>query len=541
MPGQVGKLVTRAAPVGGLNARDALANMPEGDAVQLINWIPDNFGVRCRKGYREWAINFPADNEIQGLMSYFDAASQYPAGTYLTAPTTMPGQFFAATKAGIYEITTATDAPVADIALAGTSNSGWFSSVMLANSAGSFLLACSEDDGYFTYDGTTWLRRVAGAGAGEVNGVNPNNLVHVSIWKRRAWFVERNTANVWYLPVDSISGTIVKLDVGPLLRMGGSVAYTANWTIDAGEGIDDLFVIVSSNGEVLVYKGTDPSSASTFALVGTWDVGQVPVGRRAYCQFGGDLVIVSANGVYPISYVTRGGADVLQASNKEYSSKIRAAIGADLQRSFTSRGWDLLVHPSERLVVFGTPDTTNRSNFQYALSTSQNQWTSFTDVPAYTYGSTGGYAFAGTRDGRVLLLFSSYFDNVQYGESSGSGIYGVIQPSYSVFDAASLNKMFTMIRPVFLGSSKPGVSGQIAVNYRIARSDTFPAYSVGRVALWDVALWDQAYWSAQQQSYGDWMGVGGVGYAGTAVLQTATVGDTVLASIDYQYQVGGAL
>lgn len=535
------KVISRPAPIGGLNVRDSIANMPEGDAIQLINWIPDSYGVRCRKGYRVWAENFPSDLPIQSILPYFDMAATYPATGFLDNPTTMPGQLFAATKAGIYDITSATDAPVLDQALASATNSGWFSSVMFSNSAGNFMLACSEDDGYFKYDGTSWVKITLGAGANQVSVGDPTKFVHVSTWKRRAWFVEKDSTSVWYLATDAVTGAATELDLGSLMKNGGAVAFTANWTIDAGEGIDDFLVIVTTVGDVIIYKGSDPASASTFALVGVWSCGQVPVGRRGYAQFGGDLAIVSADGVFPVSHITRGGADQLQATGKEYSSKIRAAIGPDLRSSFTSRGWDMLIHPSERLLVISAPDTTSRRNFQYALSTTQNEWTTFSDIPAYCFGSIGSYSFAGTLDGRVLLLFSSYFDNVQYGESTGSGIYGTIQQAYSNFESAAMSKMFTMLRPVFLSAAPPGVIADIYVNYAVATNDVFPSYTASSLALWDVAIFDVTAWSSIGGTYGDWVSVGGVGYSGSAVLQTACVGDTVLSSIDYMYQGGGPL
>jgi hypothetical protein len=533
-------VVTRPAPIGGLNVRDGLAGMPDEDALQLINWIPDSYGVRCRKGYREWATNL-AGGTVQSVVAYFNANTSFPTGEYLTLPTTMPGTLFAATATGIYNITTSSTTPAVSQALSGSTYAGWLSSQMLTNTAGSFLLVASEDDGYYYYNGTAWAKPIQGSGIGEIDGVDPALFCHVSMWKRRAWFVEKNTTNAWYLATDSITGTATKFDFGPQFKRGGHLAYLANWTIDAGEGIDDFLVAVGSNGDVLVYKGTDPSSATTFGLVGSWYVGQIPVGRRSYCQYGGDLIIVSADGVFPISYVTRGGAALLQASAKEYSSKIRTAIGADLRNSFTLRGWDILVHPSERLVVINTPDLRARRNQQYALSTTLNQWCVFRDIPSTCYGATGGYAFAGTADGRVLLLFADAFDNIPFGEQVGDGIYGLIQQAYSAFGTPALQKHFLMARANFLSVVEPGAVISVATNYALSDRTAFPTYDVRTVSKWDVALWDSAKWSGGPRSFSKWVGVGAIGYAGSAVVQTGCSGDTILASIDYQLRSGGPL
>ena len=529
------------APMGGLNARDSIAAMPATDAINLVNWIPDTNGIRCRKGYVEWAKNFPGNIAVESVMPWFGPATLPLSGTFLTDPTSMPGFLFGATHTAIYDITTRTNAPAVSQVLSGADNAGWFSTSMLTNSAGSFLLACSEADGYFTFDGAVWVKRVAGSGAGQINGVDPANLVHVLTWKRRAFFTERNSTKLWYLPVDSIAGTVAALDVGPLLKGGGRIAFTANWTIDAGEGIDDFLVIVGNNGDILLYKGTDPSAAATFALVGSWSVGQIPLGRRGYAQYGGDLLIISASGIFPVSYVTRGGAAFLQASGKEYTSKIATAIGADLRSSFTLRGWDMILHPSERVMLINVPDYGGVTKKQFCMSTTQNAWCTFQDIPIYCLGSSVGYSFAGTADGRVLLLFSGFFDNVAYGASVGTGIRGVVQPAFSSFGAPSLEKEFVMIRTNMLGADAPGLQLGISIDYSVTPPIGTPSFAARAASLWDIALWDPAVWGGDFTVYSSWVSAGGVGFAGAASIITSTVADTVLTSIDYMAKVGGPL
>jgi hypothetical protein len=529
------------APIGGLNTRDAIASMPPMDAVSLVNWLPDTYGVRARKGYREWAINIPANRPVGGIMGYFSPTTIIPGGAFLTDPTSMPGKLFCSTDAAIYDITSQTNSPVSAIALSGATNAGWFNHTMMTTTGGSFLLACSEADGYFTYDGAAWLRRVAGGGAGQISGVNPNDLVHVAMWKRRAWFTERNSSKAWYLPVDQFAGVAASIDFGPMFKHGGHLSFMANWTIDAGEGIDDFLVAVGSNGDILVYKGTDPASAATFSLVGAWYVGQIPVGRRAAVQYGGDLILVSADGIFPMSYITRGGAALLQASSKEYSSKIRPTIGEDLRASFTERGWQALIHPSERLMLVNVPDYGAVRNKQYAMSTTLNEWTVFNDIPIYTLGSQSGYTFAGSRTGKVYILFTGFFDNVAYGASTGLGIRGVIMPAFNTFDSPALEKQFLMARANFLATDAPNISLGVNVNYDIEDPTGTPVYTNPTSALWDVSIWDAAMWSGGQKVFSEWTSVGAIGWAGAAAMVTSTVGDSVLTSIDYMLASGGPI
>src|SRR5579859_8164775 len=46
---------TVMAPIGGVNARDALANMPPTDALVLDNWFPTPSYVQVRNGSQTWA------------------------------------------------------------------------------------------------------------------------------------------------------------------------------------------------------------------------------------------------------------------------------------------------------------------------------------------------------------------------------------------------------------------------------------------------------------------------------------------------------
>lgn len=531
------------APSGGLNFRDGMAAMPATDAVLLENWIPDQGGIRCRKGYAEWAINLPGSASVGGILPYFAPTNAFPGGAFLTTPTAMPGKLFASIDAGIYDITSSTNAPALAQALSGTANAGWTNSTIMSNAAGTFMLVCSEVDGYYTYDGAAWVKVTLGGGATQVSVIDPLTFVQVIIHKRRAWFVRQNSAKAAYLAADALYGAAANFDFGPVFKHGGQLSYLATWTIDAGDGVDDFLVAVSSNGDVAVYKGTDPAAAATWALVGTWFIGQVPVGRRGSTQFGGDLVLVGADGVYPISYVTRGGADFLVASSKEYTSKIKPAIGADIRQSFTERGWQMQLHPSERILLVNVADFGSSSRKQYAMGTSLNSWCTFSSIPVYSLGFTAGYMFGGTKDGRVLLLFNGYYDAVAYGASSGNAIEGRIIPAFSSFGTPAMEKQFLLVRPVFLSQQEPVIACDIAVNYAIGSTPAggLPAAAVTG-ALWGSGLWGTALWSTTlNKVFSEWFAAGDCGFAGTATIATQALGDTTLSQIDYSMQVGGLL
>jgi hypothetical protein len=109
-----------------------------------------------------------------------------------------------------------------------------------------------------------------------------------------------NTLKVWYLPVNSIGGAAVALDMTSIFQLGGYIMAGMTWTLDAGYGVDDYLVFITSNGEALVWRLTDPTTPTGISQIGLYKVG-APIGRRCYTKFGGDLLVITQDGVVPMS------------------------------------------------------------------------------------------------------------------------------------------------------------------------------------------------------------------------------------------------
>src|SRR5690348_15389361 len=71
---QVARTYTMQTPTGGLNAVDALANMPETDAVILDSWFPQVSYCELRNGYSQWATGFAG--WVESLFPYSNAAGE---------------------------------------------------------------------------------------------------------------------------------------------------------------------------------------------------------------------------------------------------------------------------------------------------------------------------------------------------------------------------------------------------------------------------------------------------------------------------------
>ena len=206
-----------AAPIGGLNARDSIADMPETDALVLDNWFADTTEVRVRGGSSYWADC--GSHAIETIMPY-------------NGPVTK--KLFAASTDGIYNITSTGHNASADIA---TPTNARFQHVNMGTPGGNFLLCVNGADKLQGYNGTAWW--TDGDGAHDISGVDSSTLIGINIFKSRVWFTQVGTAKAWYLPLNSIAGAAVSFDFTELFYLGGYLMGMTTWTVDNAQGLQE--------------------------------------------------------------------------------------------------------------------------------------------------------------------------------------------------------------------------------------------------------------------------------------------------------------
>ena len=155
-------------------------------------------------------------------------------------------------------------------------------------------------------------------------GVASADIIGINVFKNRVWLIEKHI-KAWYLPVSAIGGTANALDFLAYLNGGYLMAMT-NWTIDNAAGIDDYAAFISSEGEVAIYQGTDPSNASTWALKELFRIGR-PIGRRCAIKAGADVLILTTDGAFPLSKALLTDRSQMQAA---VTDKITNLITSDI-------------------------------------------------------------------------------------------------------------------------------------------------------------------------------------------------------------------
>jgi hypothetical protein len=499
-------IVNLPAPYGGWNARDSLVAMPPEDAIRLENFISDAGRVHLRNGYTSHATG--VGTRVDSLMEYSG-----PTGAKL----------FAASSGGaIFEVTaTAT----ATSLVTGLTN-GKFQHVMHGPPAGSYLVVCNGEAAPHMYDGSTWATAsVTGCTAGS------STFIHVTTHQSRLWFAQKNTLDAWYLPVASISGAAQRLQLGPFCRKGGYLQAIASWTRDGGAGMDDQIVFITSEGEAVLYSGTDPTSSTLWAKVGTFTIPE-PIGRRCFAQIGADLGLITSQGVVPLSSILPLSAT--GASKVAATDKINRAFESAYRNSSALFGWQVIEDNREKLLIVNVPVVENSELEQFVMNVKTGTWSRFTGIDAQCWSTFGDQLYFGGTNGTVYR-YGGVHDDV------GEPITGICRGAYTNLGVPN-TKQFQMARPNMLAPTGlvPGIA--VTVDY----DDRMPTVVASTVdtpgGLWDTFLWDTTDWATSEIGLvKDWQTVNGVGSVVSVATEVIVTDEIEFNSVDIMFEVGGYL
>jgi hypothetical protein len=577
--------VSVPAPVGGLNARDAIADMKPTDAVICDNWVPGPTSVSIRNGYVQWVTGFAAP--VDSLMNYRSA--------------TVDKQF-AAAGASIYDATA--QGVVGAAVVSGQTSAKW-QYVNFGTPGGQFLYAVNGADKPLLYDGTTWFPIDNGTGVtissitfvsttatvttatahglrtGQnvtvvgalpapynvtakvitvlssttftyqmasvpatnatavgtytygpaITGVTPSLFKDVQVYARRLWFTEKNSFRVWYLPVNSIAGAATSIDLSPLYVLGGSLQGMVVWTVTSEFGTTDYAAFVSSEGEVVLYQGIDPDTVGSFTLVGTFRVGK-PVGQRFWARVGTDTILICEDGLLPMS---KAAFTNRQSQSDAISYKITNLINESIALYKATFGWQVLLYPLGNKIFCNAPGFSDSASVQYVMNTLTNTWCRYVGVPARCWSLFGDNPYFGSTN--------AVFKAETGSDDNGAGIMTDVMPAYSYFGSSGIQKLFTAVRPIVTvnGTFQPSIG--LSLDFSTSAASSAPTLSVGSSGSpWNVSPWNSSPWSFPATTATRWQWIGGVGFSATLRMQAVTRGMTVQwSSTDYAWErsVGG--
>jgi hypothetical protein len=366
---------------------------------------------------------------------------------------------------------------------------------------------------------------------------DPLDLDYITTWKRRLWFVGTGSTKAYYLPVNEIVGEVQEFDFGPYMRQGGVVKQLVSWTRDGGDGIDDFLIVLGSKGDVLVYQGTDPANADTFSMVGIWDLGSLPEGRRLAVKSGGDVKVLCEVGIIDLSVMFQGAVNL--ASKDSLGYPVQPTLSGVVNRTILAEQWEVHYFSQEEMFLVKEPITTLLADPQiWAANVHSRAWGNLNDLPQQTLGMFQDDLYGSDADGNIYQLLTGDVDNLDF-EGDSNEITGRLQTGFHNFDVAALKK-FHIVQPTFQSSIAPAVQILMYTEFNfdiIPGSPTFGAPVEGPV--WDDALWDQAIWAGQAGTFQAWAGVNGIGFFGALAMNVRGVGGLIFTHWSLAFEEGG--
>lgn len=524
------------ASVGGINGLDNLMGMAPTDALQMYNIMPDEQGMRVRKGYREWATGVP--NEVRSMIPYDDQSG-----------TTARDRLFACCEDGIYNVTSFNETSPTQVQAFSSNGTlaGYGVSCHFVTDAGDKVVFYADgENGLYMYNGTTQTWTAPGASTITFPAGDPTtaaDIAFVMVHKQRIWIVPSDEAHAYYLPVDAVGGAATKFNFGSKFPHGGNLNSLWTWTVDGGDGVDDFLVAISQSGDVLPYYGPDPSDAS-WSLRGSYYVGNLPNSRRVGVKHGAELFLLSWYGLISVR-------DLLQGVDFEQtkigvSAKVTRSIRARLTESASDPCWQLQVHPSEGIMQVLCPTVTT-TRYQYTQNTLTKGWAWWTIDALCAMNWKNDYYFGGP-DGQVWLYDGS-LDNTQLSGGLGNPIEFGGLTSYQPFGEHGRNCQIGHVRAIGVSRGTIALNTEVLYDYDITSAITRPSSGGGPVpggagtgvGVWDSSLWDIAVWDFELESGADMRGSGGLGRTAAIAWRGQTESRITIIGWDVTVTQGGLL
>jgi hypothetical protein len=192
------------------------------------------------------------------------------------------------------------------------------------------------------------------------------NIDNLTMYKGYLYANEIGTLNIYYMnaqtaDIDSTANwnedTFIPqvtdmFNLNGVLQNGGEIFRMDTISNATNNSVTNYFVIISTNGEMLVYDGTSPADITNWKLVGNFRI-PIPLNKFCFCKMEGDIVVATMNGIVSLRRIVFG-----------QQSKITEALEWRLSGLFDEYSFSnitlrdfffLQYYQTDRLLVFNVP------------------------------------------------------------------------------------------------------------------------------------------------------------------------------------------
>jgi len=464
------------SPIGGLNTRDSWAAMPPIDAIELVNWIPQQGGLKVRSGYSiatssadfvfvdtndfvfvdtndfVFAENTLYSGEIESIIPYVEGTTSV---------------LITASDDALYVDDTANS--LTELAT-GFSNARWEYVKLGAN-----MILVNGADAPRNYDGSSLTTP---SFTGDLNTYGPTNIDNAHKHKNRVYLWNTDDNVFFYGGVNAVAGAFTEFPLGNVSDTGGNLIEMKTISRDGGNGPDDYACFILDTGEIIIYQGSDPGDATNWSLVGKYKAPPI-IAKRCAAEFAGDIFILTQQDLVKVSDVIRAEGFILQPS------KLSGAI-TDFYKTFGSNfGFSLTLFAGQSLIVLNMPQVTNATYTQYAINTVTGAATQFSNLDFNVFGVLDNKLYGGG-DQVLYSVLSGFTDD-------GLAIEATARQAFS--DLGSARKKQINAATQFLEAE-----GELNLDFSLSYDFTLQPFSSSAStetigADWDVAAWDEPDWA----------------------------------------------
>ena len=387
-------------------------------------------------------------------------------------------------------------------------------------------------------DGVSWITGPAGTAV-----ANGANLVYVCKYRNRFFFIEKNSMNAWYLPLNAVGGALALIPLSGAATKGGKLLFIATWTIDAGDGIDDKLIFCTDLGELLIFTGSDPSSATgsqPWHQEGRFQI-DMPMGLNAHTQIGGDVLIATMSGIVPVSAaITKSSEELeLAAITRQIRPMWRDEVNAKVSWSWTMENW-----PRYGGIFVTLPGGAVGNRYCAVVNASTGAWARYTGWDATCFVQMGNDMFFGTQDGYIMQADHTGFDD-------GKSYVATLVGGWDMFQSPGQTITWRQARAIFSATAYQPFIPQIAatMDYIVTLPTPPPAGAdVGTPDLWDQGIWNVAKWDTAFNSQPvakntGWVSIGATGFSHAPIVQVTVsqqnTPDVNLIAISATFERGG--
>lgn len=516
------------------------------------------------RGYADMLINmYPKEGDLilrKGSTTAFTLQGATPIQTLHTHISTARREtLIVCAGGGIYQVQGGAINTANPLALFSIPNAEWVTCQFGYETGRSFFVNGTNPPQVF--DGSSMSTFKFGVAGGFTGGPsNPSDLSHVWSYKARLYFSDG--ANFYYGQPGEIQGNLSSpYRVSEFFTKGGNIIWGGSVSAQSGNVAQDLFAVLSSEGEMLLYAGESPEGS--WSLISKLKFPK-PVGRRCGYNYNGDLLILTVGGVFSVK---ESSANQSVTKAAALTKNVQDGIARAAVTSTPNHAWQIIEDDTRGHLLVNLPNTslltnttssvpntyynieTNSLGFlppeywsdarpgkteQLVMNTTSRAWSMFKGWDALCWASYNGDIYYGTATGVVAKAHSG-------GTDLGADIPIVVTWADSSMGDPVRIKTFTQVSPMWKINGKLkfgwGIDTDFNDKTRLS-SNTLMSGSLG--FRWDTYKWSGWKWNKgilySKKAYS----IRGIGTSGSLSFQCyAKNVDITLSGVFVFFESGG--